>query len=343
MSPVSACASKWIIETLPKPWCRATPVASGRAIEWSPPSTSGTAPADGDGVHRLLEGTERALDLTGRHLDVAGVAPRAGRAARRPAAPGAAGTRRGPGSRCCRIACGPKRVPGRCEVPPSKGAPTTTTSASARAARVGQVDRVDAQERDVRAELRAVPCHGAKSYQLRRNPGHGSMDSVVWTRRHRAESLADDGRTPQAPWTGEPATTPQQQARDHLWMHFTRHSTLRHARDPDDRARRRRLHLRRAGPALPRRAGRAVRRAGRARAHRARRGGRQAGQRARVLPALVLRPPDRDRPGRAAGATTRPATSTGSSSPPAAARPSRAPGSSPSSTSSSPASPPSTR
>ena len=41
MSPVSACASKWIIDTLPKPRCRATPVASGSAIEWSPPSTSG--------------------------------------------------------------------------------------------------------------------------------------------------------------------------------------------------------------------------------------------------------------------------------------------------------------
>ena len=32
------------------------------------------------------------------------------------------------------MAIGPKRVPGRCEVPPSNGAPTMTTSAAARAA-----------------------------------------------------------------------------------------------------------------------------------------------------------------------------------------------------------------
>ena len=91
----------------------------------------------------------------------------------------------------------------------------------------------------------------------------------------------------------------QQQARDHLWMHFTRHSA-RHDPSADDRARRRRLRLRRARQALPRRSGRAVRGPGRARPHRARRGGRQAGRRARLLPAVVLRPPRRDRPGRAA-------------------------------------------
>jgi hypothetical protein len=44
MSPVSACASKWIIETRPAPRCWATPAASGQAMVWSPPSTSGTAP-----------------------------------------------------------------------------------------------------------------------------------------------------------------------------------------------------------------------------------------------------------------------------------------------------------
>ena len=61
-----------------------------------------------------------------------------------------------------------------------------------------------------------------------------------------------------------------------------------------------RLHLRRPRQALPRRAGRPVRHPGRPRPHRARRGRRQAGRRAGVLPAVVLRPPRRDRAGRAA-------------------------------------------
>ena len=85
-----------------------------------------------DGVHRLLEGVQRALDLAGRHLDVAhvdhgdvlqGVDPQrevGPRAVLRQVA-------------VCRMADGPKRVPGRCDVPPSKGAPTTTTSAAASA------------------------------------------------------------------------------------------------------------------------------------------------------------------------------------------------------------------
>ena len=44
MSPVSACASKWIIETRPWPRCCATPAASGQATVWSPPRVSGMAP-----------------------------------------------------------------------------------------------------------------------------------------------------------------------------------------------------------------------------------------------------------------------------------------------------------
>ena len=44
MSPVSAWASKWIIDTRPWPSTLATPLASGKAIEWSPPSTTGIAP-----------------------------------------------------------------------------------------------------------------------------------------------------------------------------------------------------------------------------------------------------------------------------------------------------------
>ena len=44
MSPVSAWASKWIIETRPWPSTFATPFASGKATEWSPPRITGMAP-----------------------------------------------------------------------------------------------------------------------------------------------------------------------------------------------------------------------------------------------------------------------------------------------------------
>ena len=70
----------------------------------------------------------------------------------------------------------------------------------------------------------------------------------------------------------------QAAAKRHLWMHFTRMSTLRRPRGPDHRARRRRLRLGLARQALPRRAVRAVRRPGRARPSRDRRRRRQAGR-----------------------------------------------------------------
>ena len=73
MSPVSACASKWIIDTRPKPRCRATPVASGSAIEWSPPSTKGIAPDAAIVCTASSTAPQRLLDLTRRHLDVTGV------------------------------------------------------------------------------------------------------------------------------------------------------------------------------------------------------------------------------------------------------------------------------
>ncbi len=139
-------------------------------------------------------------------------------------------------------------------------------------------------------------------------------------------------------------------ARDHLWMHFTRHSTFEDPGDGgaghtvpvitrgegayiwDDR-----------GKKLPRRARRAVRRPGRPRPRGAGRGrcpaGRASWRSSRCGPTPT--------PGRSSWPSgsrrTLPATSTASSSPPAAARPSRAPGSWPSSTSSWSASPPSTR
>ena len=73
------------------------------------------------------------------------------------------------------------------------------------------------------------------------------------------------------------------------------------ARRPDDRARRGRVCLGRPGPPLPGRPGRAVRGQRRARPHRAGRGGRQASRRAGLLPALVVRPPDRGGAGLARG------------------------------------------
>ena len=164
-----------------------------------------------------------------------------------------------------------------------------------------------------------------------------------------------DLRLPEAPQAdlhlGNPMTTSPQyvsepgddtladSARDHLWMHFTRHSSYENgAHVPiivrgegtyiwDDQGKR----------YLDGLAGLFVVQAGHGRTELAEAAA-QAGGRARLLPALVLRAPEGDRARRAARRPTPPATSTGSSSPPAAARPSRPPGSSPSSTSSSPAS-----
>ena len=86
-------------------------------------------------------------------------------------------------------------------------------------------------------------------------------------------------------------------ARDHLWMHFARHG----AGAPPIIVRGEGCRIVDAdGPVLPGRARGPVHRAGRARPPRAGRGGRPAGGGAGVLPALVLRAPGRDRPGRAA-------------------------------------------
>ncbi len=71
-------------------------------------------------------------------------------------------------------------------------------------------------------------------------------------------------------------------------------------RDPDHRPRRGLLRLRRARQPLPRRPLGALLRQRRPRPHRARRGGRPPGRGARLLHALELRPPARDRAGRPA-------------------------------------------
>ena len=91
----------------------------------------------------------------------------------------------------------------------------------------------------------------------------------------------------------------QKAARDHLWMHFTRMSAYDDHGRPGHRARRGTLRLGRPRSALPGRPGRVVRQPARPRPSRTGRGGRQAGRGAGLLPALVLRPPDRDPAGRA--------------------------------------------
>ena len=68
-----------------------------------------------------------------------------------------------------RIAIGPKRAPGRCDVPPSNGAPTMTTSAAAESVRIVERHPVDAEEGDVGPVLRPVAAHSlikAKSFGL---------------------------------------------------------------------------------------------------------------------------------------------------------------------------------
>ena len=114
-------------------------------------------------------------------------------------------------------------------------------------------------------------------------------------------------------------------ARDHLWMHFTRHVVLRRAatcrsscaaRAPTSGTTQGKRYL--DGLAGP------VRRPGRARPHGAGRGGRQAGRASSRSSRSGPTPTRRPSSWPSGSPTSRPATSTGSSSPPAAARPSRA-------------------
>jgi len=97
-SPVSACASKWIIDTRPQPTCRAH---AGRVRE----RDRVVAAQDGPGsrrprprVHRLLQALQADLGVAGRHQHVAASATSGPSAGRRPA-PGWAGTRHAAGSR----------------------------------------------------------------------------------------------------------------------------------------------------------------------------------------------------------------------------------------------------
>ncbi len=132
-------------------------------------------------------------------------------------------------------------------------------------------------------------------------------------------------------------------ARDHLWMHFTRHSTYETSPVP--------VMVRGEGVRVFDQSGKSyldglsglfVVQVGHGRTELAEAAAKQAAELA-FFPLWSYAHPVGDRPRGAAGRRTPPPTSTGCSSPPAAARRSRPRGSWPSSTSSSPASPTSTR
>ena len=103
----------------------------------------------------------------------------------------------------------------------------------------------------------------------------------------------------QQPMDAEKYQRLQKSARDHLWMHFTRMSSYDHSDVPIIVKGEGAYIWDAQGRTLPRRARRALRQPARPRPHRARRGGREAGLGAGVLPAVVLRPPQRDRARRA--------------------------------------------
>ena len=104
---------------------------SGSAIEWSPPSTIGTAPAASTVADRVLDRPVRAHGVGGEDRRVAEVDH-----PQRLAQGVDAGLEVGAGARSsrARIARGPKRVPGASEVSSSIGAPTIATSAPASSA-----------------------------------------------------------------------------------------------------------------------------------------------------------------------------------------------------------------
>ena len=115
----------------------------------------------------------------------------------------------------------------------------------------------------------------------------------------RGEQMATTPQTAYEPHTGRPSAL-QEKARRHLWMHFTRmgaydadHEIPIIVRGEGS------LRLRRARQALPRRALRPLLRERRPRPGRAGGGRRRPGQGARLLHQLELRPPARDRAGRA--------------------------------------------
>ena len=139
--------------------------------------------------------------------------------------------------------------------------------------------------------------------------------------------MATTPQTVYEPHAGRPSEPPGAGPAPSLDALHAHGRVRRRTRDPDHRARRGLLRLRRARQALPRRPLGALLRERRPRPRRARRGGRRAGQGARLLHELELRAPAGDRAGRADRRASRPATSTASSSPRAARRRSSRPGS----------------
>ena len=98
------------------------------------PRRTGMAPAVVDRGDRLLDDSHRARDVAGGALDVAGIVLPQVRGAFRCAWPATDARFCAGDGAPAGVAKRPKRVPGRCQVPPSKGAPRITTSASRNAA-----------------------------------------------------------------------------------------------------------------------------------------------------------------------------------------------------------------
>ena len=186
MSPVSACASKWIIETRPCPRTLATPLASGYAMEWSPPSTIGYGARPGHLLDGCLERRQCLLDVAGVHLDVAGVDDREVDQAVR-----AKGQAR-PGAVVREVVGHPDRhrpeprarAVGGAAV---EGRPEDHDVCVGIGPGVVQVAAGHAEEGDVRAELRAVARHGSDPH---------SANVVSWRPRARLRSRSPDPACP---------------------------------------------------------------------------------------------------------------------------------------------------
>ena len=119
---MSVWASKWISPT--GPWTAAQARMSGSAIEWSPPSTTGTAPAASTAPTVASIARCERTGSAGR----IGASPKSTTrsAVRRASIP--ASSWRPAAQLALRIARGPKRVPGASDVSSSIGAPTIATS-----------------------------------------------------------------------------------------------------------------------------------------------------------------------------------------------------------------------
>ena len=108
-----------------------TPLASGKAIEWSPPRNSGIAPDAATFSTAASSAGKRGLDVAGVHLHVTGVEHLEVLQAVGPQRQARAAIRRVAGSRSSGSPAGRTACRRGSDVPPSNGAPRITTSASA--------------------------------------------------------------------------------------------------------------------------------------------------------------------------------------------------------------------